>query len=177
MELQINNKSMELEFNFASLKLWEKKLLDSDGKEQSHEDLFDQLFTGLVNKLPETLVDIVYGGLANQKPMPAYSDVFDAVSGIMGNEGLDKLSEQLMAELTAYGFFKVLMKQWRDSMKKMTDLMGKGLKELKKPAKNAKTETIQNYERRKATLESTKEGLETTLAALDKLVKATEISL
>lgn len=177
MELEINNKSLSLEFNFASLKLWEKKLLDKDGNEQSHEDLFDQLFSGLVNKVPETLVDIVYGGLASQKPKPEYGDVFNAVSEIMGNEGLDKLSEQLMAELTAFGFFKVSMKQWRDSMKKMADLMSKGLKELKKPTKNAKPEVIQNYNRQKATLESTKEGLDTTLGALEKLEKVTETSL
>ena len=177
MELKINGKPMTLEFNFASLKLWEKKLLDGDGNKQSYDDIFDYLFSGLVNKTPETLVEIVYGGLASQKPMPEYGDAFNAVSEIMGNEGLDKLSEQLMAELTAFGFFKVSMKQWRDSMKKMADLMGKGLKELKKPTKNAKPEVIQEYNQQKATLENTKEGLGETLDALDKLVKVTETSL
>lgn len=178
MDLKVGKKSYELKYNFASLKLWEKKLVDEKGNKQSHEDMFDEIFSGLVNNVPETLVNVVYGGLAyldNNKP--SYGDVFNAVSDVMGNEGLDKLSEQLMSELTAFGFFKVSMKQWRDSMKRLDDLMVKGLKELKKPAKNAKDEAVNVYNRQKATLENTRDGLQTTLGTLDKRLKAIGITL
>ncbi len=177
MELKIGDKTYELKYNFASMKLWENSLLDEDSKKQSHDDMFDELFSGLVNKVPETLVKIVDGGLAYLDKKPTYEDIFNAVSDVMGNEGLDKLSEQLMSELTAFGFFKVSMKQWIEGMKHLVKVIETGLKELKKPAKNAKDETVQDYIRQKNTLESTKDALENTLGEFDKLAKATEITL
>lgn len=177
MELKINNHTYELKYNFASMKLWENSLLDDDGKKQSHDDMFDELFSGLVNKVPETLVKIVDGGLAYLDKKPTYEDIFNAVSDVMGNEGLDKLSEQLMSELTAFGFFKVSMKQWIEGMRHLVKVIETGLKELKKPAKSAKDEAVQNYVRQKNTLESTKDALGTTLSEFDKLAKATGITL
>lgn len=61
MELKVNGKELQVKFNFASLKLWEEKIVDADGNKQSDDAMFDRLFTGLVQKDPRTLVNIFNG--------------------------------------------------------------------------------------------------------------------
>ena len=44
MELKVNGKELQVKFNFASLKLWEEKIVDADGNKQSDDAMFDRLF-------------------------------------------------------------------------------------------------------------------------------------
>lgn len=178
MELKIDGKTLQLKYNFASLKLWEEKVTDDDGKKQQDDAIFDTLFTGLATKNPRVLVDIINGGLAylgNAKP--DYGKVFDAVSDLLGEKGLDKVAEQTMAELTAFGFFKVSMKQWMSSIKEELDNLDKLYKELKKPAKAAKKEAKEQYDQQVALYQASKNQFDPMLKNFEKMLKDTGITL
>ena len=177
MELKINGKEQQVKFNFASLKLWEDKITDANGDKQTDREVFDQLFTGLVQKTPRTLVDIVNGGLAylgNKKP--TYSEVFDAVSDLMGSDGLNKLAQDLMAELTAVGFFKGSMGQWINSIKKQINNFDKYL-QGEKPAKNASKDAKEAYQTTERRYKLLKEQSMPMLNEFDKMLKATGTTL
>lgn len=174
MELTVNNKELQLKFNFASLSLWEEKILDSEGNKQDDAEMFDAIFTGLVQKSPRMLVNIINGGLAylnNHKP--SYSDVFDTVSELMGSEGVDKLAQDLMAELTANGFFKGSMKQWINSIERQIKGYDKFFKELKKPAKNAPKEEKERYNNLVQRYNLLKDQSKPLLDEFEKMLKGT----
>ncbi|WP_394267730.1 tail assembly chaperone [Limosilactobacillus vaginalis] len=178
MELKINDKEFQTKFNFASLSLWEEKIVDNDGNKQDDTEIFDALFTGLVQKNPRTLVNILNGGLAYLgKEKPKYSEVFDAVSNIMGEEDIDKLAQNLMAELTANGFFKGSMKQWINSIERQIKGYDKFFKELKKPAKNAPKEEKERYDNLTQRYNLLKDQSKPLLDEFDKMLKDTEITL
>lgn len=178
MELTINGKTYQLKFNFASLKLWEEKITDDDNKKQDDDSIFDTLFTGLATKNPRVLVDIVNGGLAYlDKGKPSYGEIFDAVSELMGTKGLDQTAENLMSELTAFGFFKVSMKQWSNFIKEQFNNLEKLHKQLKKPAKTAKQEAKERYDQQVALYQTSKSQFGPMLADFDKMLKDTGITL
>lgn len=174
MELTVNNKELQLKFNFASLSLWEEKILDSEGNKQDDAEMFDAIFTGLVQKSPRMLVNIINGGLAYLKnDKPSYSEVFDAASDIMGSEGIDKLAQDLMAELTANGFFKGSMKQWINSIERQIKGYDKFFKELKKPAKNAPKEEKERYDNLVQRYNLLKDQSKPLLDEFEKMLKGT----
>ena len=174
MQLKFGNKERQVKFNFASLSLWEEKIVNSDGKKQEDSEIFDALFTGLVQKNPRTLVNILNGGLAHLgKDKPTYSEVFDAASDLMGSEGIDKLTQDLMAELTANGFFKGSMKQWINSIERQIKGYNKFFKELKKPAKNAPKEEKERYDNLIQRYNLLKDQSKPLLDEFDKMLKDT----
>ena len=174
MELTVNNKELQLKFNFSSLSLWEEKILDSEGNKQDDAEMFDAIFTGLVQKSPRMLVNIINGGLAYLKnDQPSYSEVFDAVSELMGSEGVDKLAQDLMAELTANGFFKGSMKQWINSIERQIKGYDKFFKELKKPAKNAPKEEKERYDNLVQRYNLLKDQSKPLLDEFEKMLKGT----
>ena len=178
MELTVNNKELQLKFNFSSLSLWEEKILDSESNKQDDAEMFDAIFTGLVQKSPRMLVNIINGGLAYLKnDKPSYSEVFDAVSELMGSEGVDKLAQDLMAELTANGFFKGSMKQWINSIKRQIKGYDKFFKELKKPTKSATPEEKKNYQQMVRRYQLLKDQSKPLLDEFDKMLKDTETTL
>ena len=178
MELKFGDKESQVKFNFASLSLWEEKIVDSDGKKQEDSEIFDALFTGLVQKNPRTLVNILNGGLAYLgKDKPTYSEVFDAASDLMGSEGIDKLAQDLMAELTANGFFKGSMKQWFNSIERQIKGYDKFFKELKKPTKSATPEEKKNYQQMVRRYQLLKDQSKPLLDEFDKMLKDTETTL
>lgn len=174
MQLKFGNKERQVKFNFASLALWEEKIVNSDGKKQEDSEIFDALFTGLVQKNPRTLVNILNGGLAYlDKDKPTYSEVFDAASELMSSEGIDKLAQDLMAELTANGFFKGSMKQWINSIERQIKGYDKFFKELKKPAKNAPKEEKERYDNLVQRYNLLKDQSKPLLDEFDKMLKDT----
>ena len=174
MELTVNNKELQLKFNFSSLSLWEEKILDSEGNKQDDAEMFDAIFTGLVQKSPRMLVNIINGGLAYLKnDKPSYSEVFDAVSELMGSEGVDKLAQDLMAELTANGFFKGSMKQCINSIERQIKCYYKFFKELKKPAKNAPKEEKERYDNLVQRYNLLKDQSKPLLDEFEKMLKGT----
>ena len=174
MELTVNNKELQLKFNFSSLSLWEEKILDSEGNKQDDAEMFDAIFTGLVQKSPRMLVNIINGGLAYLKnDKPSYSEVFDAVSELMGSEGVDKLAQDLMAELTANVFFKGSMKQWINSIERQIKGYDKFFKELKKPAKNAPKEEKERYDNLVQRYNLLKDQSKPLLDEFEKMLKGT----
>lgn len=178
MELKIDGQERRLKFNFASLLLWEEKIVDNDGNKQEDAAIFDTLFTGLVQKNPRILVDIVNGGLAYLgKDKPTYSKVFDGVSEKMGEEGIDQLAQSLMAELTASGFFKGSMKQWINSIERQIKGYDKFFKELKKPTKSAPDEEKEHYRQLTQRYQILKDQSEPLLDEFDKMLGVTGTSL
>lgn len=177
MELTVNDNNYQIKFNFASLTLWEDKIVNADGNKQSDRELFDQIFTGLVQKSPKMLVDIYNGGLAYlEKDKPTYSQVFDAVSELMGDQGIDKVAQNLMAELTANGFFKASMEQWINSIKKQMKDYDKFFKE-QKPAKNASKDDKEQYKQLEQRYQMLKDQSQPLLDEFEKMLKATENTL
>ena len=178
MELKIDGKTLQLKYNFASLKLWEEKVTDDDGKKQQDDAIFDTLFTGLATKNPRVLVDIINGGLAylgNAKP--DYGKVFDAVSDLLGEKGLDKVAEQTMAELTANGFFKGSMKRWINSIERQIKGYDKFFKNLKKPTKSASEEEKERYRQLTQRYQLLKDQSEPLLDKFDKMLGDTGVTL
>ena len=120
------------------------------------------------------LVNIINGGLAYLKnDKPSYSEVFDAVSELMGSEGVDKLAQDLMAELTANGFFKGSMKQWINSIERQIKGYDKFFKELKKPAKNAPKEEKERYDNLVQRYNLLKDQSKPLLDEFEKMLKGT----
>lgn len=174
MELKFGDKELQVKFNFASLSLWEEKIVDGDGKKQEDIVIFDTLFSGLVQKDPRALVNVLNGGLAYLgKEKPTYAEVFDAASDLMGEEGVDKLAQDLMAELTANGFFKGSMKQWINFIKRHMKGYEKFFGELKKPAKNAPVEVKERYNDSIQQYNLLKDQSKPLLDELDKMLKDT----
>lgn len=177
MELTINDENYQLKFNFASLKLWEEKITNSDGDKQNDREMFDQLFTGLVQKNPKTLVDIFNGGLAyldNNKPV--YSEVFDAVSNLLAEKNADQVAQNLMADLTAAGFFKTSMGQWVNSIKQQMKEYDKIFKE-QKPAKNASKVDKEQYKQLERRYQILKDQSQPLLDEFEKMLKSTGSTL
>lgn len=178
MELKVNGKELQVKFNFASLKLWEEKIVDANGNKQSDDAMFDRLFTGLVQKDPRTLVNIFNGGLAHLgKDKPTYEEIFNAVSEKMGEKGVNKLAQELMAELTANGFFKGSMKLWMDSIERQIKGYDKFFKELKKPAKSATNEEKENYRQTMQRYQLLKDQSKPLLDEFDKMLGDTGVTL
>lgn len=177
MELKVDGKGLQIKFNFASLKLWEERITNEDGDKQSDREVFDQLFTGLVQKNPKMLVNIFNGGLAylgNDKPI--YSQVFDAVSDLLGEKGVDTIAQELMAELTANGFFKASMGQWINSIKQQMKEYDKFFKE-QKPAKNASKDDKEQYKQLERRYQILKGQSQPLLDEYEKMLKDTENTL
>lgn len=177
MELKIDDKPLQIKFNFASLKLWEEKITNEAGDKQSDREMFDQLFTGLVEKNPKMLVNVFDGGLAylgNDKP--TYPGVFDAVSDLLGEKGIDQVAQDLMAELTANGFFKASMGQWINSIKKQMKEYDKFFKE-QKPAKNASKDDKERYKQLEQRYQILKDQSRPLLDEFEKMLKDTGSTL
>lgn len=128
MQLTINDKAYDIKFNFASLLAWRDTILDADSKKQDDDDIYDQMFTALVNGEPLALTQVLYGGLAylgNDKP--SYNDAFEAMSDLMNETYPDDLAGQVLAELDNNGFFKAQLKHWRQLMENLKVQLQNGL--------------------------------------------------
>lgn len=173
MQLLINDKSVDVKFNFGSLLLWRDTLKDADGKKQDDDNIYDQMFTSLVNGEPYALTQVIYGGLAylgNDKP--SFSVVFDAVSELMNEKDPDELAKEVLAELDNNGFFKAQLNHWKRLMESLVTQLQKGLEllEKNKPKKNASKEAQQAYLDSSQQLQSSLTGTTNSLELLaDKL--------
>lgn len=164
MDLTMNGNSVAIKYNFASLKTWRDQFkgegVDTD------DDVYDNLFIGLVNSDPMTIVKALYGGLSHLDIKPTFDDTFEAVSDLLDKTDPDELSAQILVDISSEGFFRLAMKKWRNIFEKLQEYSKKSLESLMeptKPAKNAKAAKLEEYTKKTEALNSAKQQLQGTL--------------
>ena len=160
----MNGNSVAIKYNFASLKTWRGQFkgegVDTD------DDVYDNLFIGLVNSDPMVIVKALYGGLAYLDIKPTFDDTFEAVSDLFDKTDPDELSAQILVDISSEGFFGLAMKKWRNIFEKLQEYSKKSLDSLTeptKPAKNAKAGKLEEYTKKMEALNSAKQQLQGTL--------------
>lgn len=160
----MNGNSVAIKYNFASLKTWRDQFkgegVDTD------DDVYDNLFIGLVNSDPMAIVKALYGGLAYLDIKPTFDDTFEAVSDLFDKTDPDELSAQILVDISSEGFFRLAMKKWRNIFEKLQEYSKKSLDSLvepTKPAKNAKAGKLEEYTKKMEALNSAKQQLQGTL--------------
>ncbi|ANK59812.1 tail assembly chaperone [Loigolactobacillus backii] len=171
MKITVNDKQLETKFNFKSIDEWYKQFANL----KTNEDLFDNIFTGLIVNNPMALAKTLYGGLAYlKKDMPAFDVFFDALSDYEATlDDVNVLFAETLAELNASGFFGLQLQAWKKQLESYKNQSETALKQLQEPKRPTKEEK-DDYDKKHDQLVDLQKSTENVLTALKAKLSTTD---